>query len=184
MQSMQSPTALFGGLDPSVMMGRGYTVVDYFGAEPGADPDFQRIVRDELGRIDPKATAERAFPFVRDFPGLTDVVAEILDPEKKGAAVIEWDFDLASLSTIPTIPHTTVEQPEVLQPPAFDTLFVESEIPLLANQNNPEIPRRFRLADYFGWDLDMESLPIRPSEYSHIAAFDSRSVSLSTIVNQ
>jgi len=172
--SFQSLSSLFGGLDPTLMMGRGYTVVEYYGARYGIS---DQIIRDDMGRVKPKETAERAFPWLRDFPGLVDIIAEIIDPDQHGSAVVEWNFDFSQFHTIPTVPRNNI-RPESLQPP--ESLYVDSEVPLLVNIDNPDIPRRYTLADYFGWELGPEGLFREPELPNHIAAFDSPSLPLST----
>ncbi|MCA9446709.1 MAG: hypothetical protein KC931_06315 [Candidatus Omnitrophica bacterium] len=159
-------TSNYGQIDPSLLMGRGYTVVEYYGASLGLS---DMIVRDELGRIEPKETAEQAFPWLRDYPGLTDIIAEIIDPDQNGSVVLDWNFSFTDLASIVSVPRSDIRTAE-LQPP--EILYDESEIPLLVSEN-PEIQRRYTFADYFGWDLGPEGAYREPDTPNHIAAFDS-----------
>lgn len=167
LQGLPGQGATYGSLNPAIMMGRGYTVVEYYGASLGIS---DMIVRDEIGRISPQETAERAFPWLQDFPGLIPIIAEIIDPDQSGAVVLDWDFSFADLPTIASVPRSGI-RPASLQPP--DILYDETEVPLLVNTENPEIPRRFTLADYFGWDLGQEGVYREPETPNHLAAFDS-----------
>jgi hypothetical protein len=149
-------------------LGRGYTVVDYYGASYLIS---DQVVMDEQGRIKPKETAQKAFAWCRDFPGLTDVIAEIIDPDKHGAVVIEWSFDIGALQNILNVPKSDTKPEGDLAPP--DVLYEESRIPLLVNLENPEIPRRFTMADYFGWQLGPEEGFRESEQPNHLGAFDS-----------
>lgn len=149
-------------------MGRGYTVVEYYGASYLIS---DQVITDDQGRIKAKDTSQKAFAWCRDFPGLSDVIAEILSPEQHGSTVIEWTFDLNALQNIISVPRSDTKPEGGLAPP--EVLYDESEIPLLVNLDNPEIPRRYTLADYFGWELGPEE-GFREGELpNHLAAFDS-----------
>jgi hypothetical protein len=173
----------FQAIDPNLLVGRGYAVVEYYGARYGVD---EQIVRDELGRIDPRATTERAFPELRDFPGFTDIVTEILDPDQHGSAIIEWDFNFADLAQVLTVPRTGVRvDNDKLPPPDPQSLYLETEIPSLVNQDNPEATRRFTCAEYFGWDLGTAGTFREPDRQGNrLAAFDSAPLPVGTDIAQ
>ncbi|MCA9449644.1 MAG: hypothetical protein KC931_21165, partial [Candidatus Omnitrophica bacterium] len=165
---------------PSVFdgMGRGYTVVDYYGRRYGNAPEV--VSRDDRGRIIPDETALSAFGYERDFPGFTDIVQEILDPEGSGSLILEWDFDFRELSSMKPLPFTQIRPlEEDLAIP--EGLYPETDIPLLVNSENPnpENPRRYTLSDYFGWELGVGSSQLRPKKLNFLAAFDSPSLPLS-----
>lgn len=162
--------------DLQYKMGRGYSVVEYYGASFLVS---DQVALDETGRVKPKETAQRAFPWLRDFPGLTDIIAEVLDPDKHGSTVIEWNFDLAGLQNIPDVPRSAVKPEGGLAPP--EVLYEESEIPLLINSDNPEVPRRFTLSDYFAWKLGPEGAFREPEQPNHLGAFDSPALPLTAV---
>jgi hypothetical protein len=164
-------------------MGRGYTVVDYYGRRYGNDPEV--VARDDRGRIIPDETAMSAFGYERDFPGFTDIVEEILDPEGSGSLILEWDFDFRELSAMKPLPFTQIRPTEEdLTIP--EGLYPETDIPLLVNTENPnpENPRRYTMSDYFGWELGVGSSQLRPKKLNFLAAFDSPSLPLSAEGNQ
>ncbi|NUN98403.1 MAG: hypothetical protein HUU16_19770 [Candidatus Omnitrophica bacterium] len=172
----EDPTT-FSPVDTLVLqMGRGYSVVEYYGASYLVS---DQIVYDDRGRVKPKETAERSFPWLRDFPGLTDIIAEIIDPDGHGSILIEWDFDLEALQLIADVPRSDIKPEGGLAPP--ENLYDETEIPLLVNSDNPSVPRRFTLADYYGWVLGPEATFREPGDPNHLGAFDSPSLPITSI---
>jgi len=164
--------------DLKFRLGRGYSVVEYFGASYLIS---DQIVRDSQGRVRPHDTAYQAFPWLRDFPQLTDMIEEILDPDGTGAVVLEWDFDFAALADIPDVPRSDIRPAGGLSPP--ELLYEDTEIPLLVNLDNPEMPRRYAISDYFAWELGGERFHREAVTPNHLAAFDSPALPLDAVGN-
>jgi hypothetical protein len=175
---------MMGGVTPNPLyedllrkIGRGYSVVEYYG---GSYLISNQIVKDERDRVKPRETAAKAFPWCRDYPGLVDILAEVLDPDQRGAVVLEWNFDLNALQNITNVPRSDSKPGDNLAPP--DVLYDETKIPLLVNQENPDIPRRYTFADYYGWTLGPEE-GFREGELpNHLGAFDSPYLQISASI--